>query len=172
MAPGISFLWGRASPSAWVMLPSLTLLLTHKLLAPIWPQRDISNPPGPFPPLLKPSVAPHHPRRNLCTSALNRSPSTPSPPAPQGLPVPTPPLILLLPALSCPLLAWANRTHPQVTPPGTPSCTLTYKHTYSHMHSHTYTPYLLTHTCTHAFTLWCTKSHTYTYISIYSHYAT
>lgn len=164
MAPGISFLWGRATPSAWVILPSLTLLLTHKLLAPIWPQRDISNPPGPFPPLLKPSVAPHHPRRNPCTSALHRRPRYPIPHCSLAAPHSHPAFDLVNPGALMSPAGLGGKSHPDSSHPSrTPSCTLTYKYTYSHMHSHTYTPYLLTHTCTQAVTHSSAPNHTRTH---------
>lgn len=80
----------------------------------------------------------------------------PSPHAPLllwGCPLPSLPLILSLPISSCPLLASANPTHPQVSPRlGHPHvhsrtyiCTLT--HIYTHHHAHTH---LNTHIHTHA----------------------
>lgn len=109
---------GEGHPQCLGGAPSLALLLTHWLLPPVLPLLNPHLEPhlAPSPPLSKPSVALHHPRRNLCTSALNLRPSTLSYPAHLGLPVPTPPLILSLPMPSCPLLASTNTTHP----PGTP----------------------------------------------------
>lgn len=152
MAPGISFPWGRATPSAWVMLPSLTLLLTHKLLAPIWPQRDISNPPGPFPPLLKPSVAPHHPRRNPCTSALNRRPLYPIPPCSLGAPRSHPTFDLVTPgALISP--AGLGKSHPDSSHPSRDTLVYTHIQIYilSHAltHIHTTPAHTHLHTCIH-----------------------
>lgn len=173
---------GGATPSAEPVLLRLSPPLRAAGLPPTHPRSgpgDISNRPGPFPALSKPSMAPHDPENPVL---LGRG-LQPLPPSPLHLCAPHLHPCCHSPPPHVPLLAFTKPHHP--SGPALQD-TLLYTHTHMHTHSHKLTQTRrvrnvcthlhaprTSHSCIHALTR-CAQgpiSHVYTrnHIHAYSH---